>query len=128
MDTIHHTFIAINPLTLFWQIGNIVCILLIIVLLVRFFRKRTKSQKSLGQQSAHPAQEPIRRPLCELLTEHRNRCSMTQEFVAEAMGVSRQAVSKWENGTSDPSTSHLLKLAGLYGVEPEELIRSIRTE
>ena len=41
---------------------------------------------------------------------------MTQEFVAEAIGVSRQAVSKWESGASDPSTSNLLALAKLYGV------------
>lgn len=38
--------------------------------------------------------------------EVREECKMTQEFVAEAIGVSRQAVSKWENGTSDPSTSN----------------------
>ena len=48
---------------------------------------------------------------------------MTQEFVAERLGVSRQAVSKWENGTSDPSTSNLLALAKLYGVSPEELLK-----
>jgi transcriptional regulator with XRE-family HTH domain len=53
---------------------------------------------------------------------------MTQEFVAEAMGVTRQAVSKWENGTADPSTSNLLKLAKLYGVTPEELIRAVQHE
>lgn len=105
---IHHQFSAVNPFTLFWQILNIVCILLLIILLVRFFGKRRKARNSLPQK---PTQEAIRRPLCEILTEHRNRCAMTQEFVAEAMGVSRQAVSKWENGTSDPSTSHLLKLA-----------------
>ena len=47
---------------------------------------------------------------------------MTQEFVAEALGVSRQAVSKWETGTADPSTSNLLALAKLFGVPAEELL------
>ena len=45
---------------------------------------------------------------------------MTQEFVAETIGVSRQAVSKWENGTSDPSTSNLFALAKLYGVPAQQ--------
>ena len=53
---------------------------------------------------------------------------MTQEFVAESMGVSRQAVSKWETGTSDPSTSNLLALAKLYGASAEELLKSVSNE
>lgn len=48
---------------------------------------------------------------------------MTQEFVAEVIGVSRQAVSKWENGSSDPSTSNLIALAKLFDVAPEDLIK-----
>lgn len=63
--------------------------------------------------------------LGEALKEHRTRCKMTQEFVAEHLGVSRQAVSKWENGTSDPSTSNLLALAKLYGISPEALLKSV---
>jgi len=50
---------------------------------------------------------------------------MTQEFVAEALGVSRQAVSKWENGTSDPNTSNLIALAKLYGISAEELLKNV---
>jgi transcriptional regulator with XRE-family HTH domain len=68
----------------------------------------------------------IRKSLGEALKEHRIRCKMTQEFVAEHLGVSRQAVSKWENGTSDPSTSNLLALAKLYGISAEELLKSIQ--
>ena len=63
--------------------------------------------------------------LGEALKENRVRCQMTQEFVAEHLGVSRQAVSKWENGTSDPSTSNLLALAKLYGISAEELLRQV---
>ena len=66
-----------------------------------------------------------RRSLGEVLRDHRVRCKMTQEFVAESMGVSRQAVSKWETGTADPSTSNLLALAKLFGVSAEELLRSV---
>ena len=57
--------------------------------------------------------------------EVRVRCKMTQEFVAESLGVSRQAVSKWETGTADPSTSNLLALAKLFGVSAEELLRQV---
>ena len=66
-----------------------------------------------------------RRSLGEVLKEHRVRCKMTQEFVAESLGVSRQAVSKWETGTADPSTSNLLALAKLFGVSAEELLRQV---
>ena len=66
-----------------------------------------------------------RRSLGEALKEYRVRCKMTQEFVAESLGVSRQAVSKWETGTADPSTSNLLALAKLFGVSAEELLRQV---
>ena len=64
-------------------------------------------------------------PLGEVLRAYRTENKMTQEFVAESLGVSRQAVSKWESGASDPSTTNLIDLAKLYKIEPEELIRSI---
>ena len=70
----------------------------------------------------------VRRSLGEVLKEHRVRCKMTQEFVAESLGVSRQAVSKWETGTADPSTSNLLALAKLFGISAEELLCSVEQE
>lgn len=70
----------------------------------------------------------VRRSLGEVLKEHRVRCKMTQEFVAESLGVSRQAVSKWETGIADPSTSNLLALAKLFGISAEELLRSVEQE
>ena len=48
-----------------------------------------------------------------------------EEEKAESLGVSRQAVSKWESGTADPSTSNLLALAKLFGVSAEELLKSV---
>ena len=62
----------------------------------------------------------------EVLKQHREQCRMTQEFVAEAVGVSRQAVSKWENGTSDPSTSNLIAIAKLFDLSAEELLHEVQ--
>lgn len=62
--------------------------------------------------------------LAELLKENRVKCKMTQEFVSEKLGVSRQAVSKWENGSTEPSTSNLIALAELYEVSAEELLKN----
>lgn len=53
---------------------------------------------------------------------------MTQEFVAEHLGVSRQAVSKWENGSADPSTANLLGLAKLFGVSAQELLEQVEAK
>ena len=47
---------------------------------------------------------------------------LTQESLAALVGVSAAAVSKWETGTADPSTSNLLALAKLFGVPAEELL------
>lgn len=82
-------------------------------------------RKYLRSTPAQAENAAIKRSLGEVLKAHRTRCQMTQEFVAESLGVSRQAVSKWENGTSDPSTVNLLALAKLYGVSADELLREV---
>lgn len=46
----------------------------------------------------------------------------SQELVAEKLGVSRQAVSKWENNISEPSTENLRNISILFDVEIESLI------
>ena len=104
---------------------NTVAIIFVIKLLILLYKALRKYLSSGPQRTAEAT---LRRSLGEVLKDHRMRCSMTQEFVAEALGVSRQAVSKWENGTADPSTSNLLKLAKLYGISPEDLIRAVQPE
>ena len=59
------------------------------------------------------------------IQEARKAAGLSQESLGERLGVSRQAVSKWESGASDPSTSNLLALAKLYGVSAEDLLRSV---
>ena len=53
---------------------------------------------------------------------------MTQEFLADRLGVSRQAVSKWEKGQSDPSTTNLIALAKIFDITPEEMLKEITAE
>ena len=46
----------------------------------------------------------------------------SEQELTETLGVSRQSVSKWENGSSDPNTSNLIALSKLYKISPEELL------
>ena len=61
----------------------------------------------------------------DIIRRTREEKGISQEKLAEYVGVSRQAVSKWENGTSDPSTSNLIALAKLFGVSVEELLKEV---
>lgn len=49
--------------------------------------------------------------LGERIAKLRNECGYSQEYIAEQLEVSRQAVSKWEKGLSSPDTENLIKLA-----------------
>ena len=59
----------------------------------------------------------------ENLLQLRRLAQMTQEDVAEKLGVSRQAVAKWEAGDSVPDLSVGQKLADIFGVSLDELVR-----
>lgn len=56
--------------------------------------------------------------LCNLRKEH----NMSQEQLAEKIGVSRQAVSKWERGEASPDTDNLIALAQIYNVSIDEIL------
>ena len=91
-------------------------IVYLIILIVKALKKYVNSKEVREEKKA------VAKSLGEALKENRIRCQMTQEFVAETLGVSRQSVSKWENGSSDPNTSNLIALAKLYKISPEELL------
>ena len=102
--------------------GSAAAVIYLFVLIVRALKKY------IGSKEMREEKQAAKRTLGETLKAHRTRCQMTQEFVAESLGVSRQTVSKWENGSADPSTTNLLALAKLYGVAAEELLRGIERE
>ena len=52
----------------------------------------------------------------------------SQEELAVRLGVSRQAVSKWERAEASPDTDNLIALARLYGVSLDQLLLEVPTE
>ncbi len=53
----------------------------------------------------------------------REKAGMTQSEVAKALGVNQSAVSFWESGRNQPRGKQMVKLAKLYGVTVDELLR-----
>ena len=60
--------------------------------------------------------------IAQRLAELRREKGYSQEELAEKLGLSRQAVSKWERAESSPDTDNLIALARLYGVSLDELL------
>ena len=60
--------------------------------------------------------------LADRLIELRKQNRLSQEALAEKLGLSRQAISKWERGESSPDTDNLIALAELYGISLDELL------
>ena len=58
---------------------------------------------------------------------HGASAPISASALAAKLGVSRQAVSKWENGTSEPNTSNLMALARLYGIPAEDLLKGVES-
>lgn len=56
------------------------------------------------------------------LANRRRAAGLSQEALAEKLGVTRQAVSKWERSESSPDTDNLIALANLYGVSLDDLL------
>lgn len=61
--------------------------------------------------------------LSDNLRSLRRRRGENQEQVAEAVGITRQALSKWESGASLPDLPNCAALADYYGVTVDDLIR-----
>ena len=56
------------------------------------------------------------------LVELRKNHELSQEELAEKLGISRQAISKWERAESSPDTDNLIALAKLYDISLDELL------
>lgn len=66
--------------------------------------------------------------LGENIKNKRNELKLSQEYIAEQLGVSRQAVSKWETGQSEPTASNLIQLAALFEISISELVDPAKSD
>ena len=66
--------------------------------------------------------------LGENISTKRKELKLSQEYVADQLGVSRQAVSKWETGQSEPTAKNLVELAALFGISLSELAEPEKAE
>ena len=119
MDTTRVITVLFAVLYILFWLAIFAGIVYLFILIVKALKKYIRSKEMREEKKA------VAKSLGEALKENRVRCQMTQEFVAETLGVSRQSVSKWENGSSDPNTSNLIALAKLYKISPEELLRCV---
>lgn len=62
------------------------------------------------------------------LVKLRKENNLSQEALANKLGISRQAVSKWERAEASPDTDNLILLADLYGVSLDDLLKSNQKE
>ena len=62
------------------------------------------------------------------IREHRIKAGLSQDALAELVGVSRQAVTKWESGASSPTAANLFKLAEIFGTTVDLLTDKEKSE
>ena len=62
------------------------------------------------------------------IKHYRKQAGLSQEKMAEKIGVSRQAITKWENGTGTPDISNLMAIANLFQISIDELLSNGKTE
>ena len=60
--------------------------------------------------------------LSERLRQLRKNAGLSQEQLAERLDISRQAVSKWEAGSSSPDIHNIVQLGKLYGISTDSIL------
>lgn len=80
--------------------GSVIWIIITAAVVYLFVLIVRALKKYINSQDIRKEKVETRKSLGEVLKKYRTDNKMTQEFVAESLGVSRQAVSKWEQGVS----------------------------
>lgn len=64
----------------------------------------------------------------EQIKHYRKQAGLSQEKMAEVIGVSRQAITKWENGTGTPDIANLVAIAELFQISVDELLSNEKVD
>jgi len=64
----------------------------------------------------------------EQIKHYRKQAGLSQEKMAEMIGVSRQAITKWENGAGTPDIANLISIADLFQISVDELLSNEKSE
>ncbi len=62
------------------------------------------------------------------IRKYRKACNMTQEEVAEKLGVSSSCIAQWETGTRKPNIIMLKKLSKVFQCSTDELLETVQVE
>ncbi len=63
--------------------------------------------------------------MADRIQQMRKKAGLSQEELADRVGVSRQAVSKWEGGQSSPDLENIVIMSDLFGVTTDYLLKGI---
>ncbi|MFA5537245.1 MAG: helix-turn-helix transcriptional regulator [Bacillota bacterium] len=63
--------------------------------------------------------------LAEKIQQLRKRNNLSQEQLADKLGISRQSISKWESGQSVPEVDKIIQLSDIFGVTTDYLLKKV---
>ena len=62
--------------------------------------------------------------LSDNIRNYRKENNLSQDELAEKLGVSRQSISLWENGQTQPTIDNIIALAKIFNITADELLES----
>lgn len=110
------TFLIACAIVLFRVIISILVIIALIMLILALLKYLKTNE--IRNEYRKEAQS-----LGYIIYKHRIEAGMSQEILSQRLGITRQAISKWENGTSDPSATNLMALADIFKIKVEDMLK-----
>lgn len=103
--------------------GRVIISILVIIALIMLILALLKYLKTNEIRSKYRKEA---QSLGDIIRKHRIDSGMSQEVLAQRLGVTRQAISKWENGSSDPSATNLMALADVFNIKVEDMLKEAK--